>query len=78
MILSKELQEELTPEAFLDWERHPVTLALKSGLQHEVDEVLHRWLYGELDRNPDARGRAAGYQSLIEMSYEDLKELVND
>ena len=71
---------ELSKEAFLEWEAHPVTVEVRRVLADQIQAAKDMWASGNLMRqSPEETvrneagmmGRIAAYQSLIEFDHDE-------
>jgi hypothetical protein len=67
---------EMDKEAFLEWEAHPVTQAVKGLLASQVEECKARWAQGDFVGQPlqeaGILGRIGGYNAIINLEREEL------
>ena len=78
---------EITKEAFLEWEAHPVTQALREGLLLQVKQVKDRWAEGAYLKNTaqetvvneiGVMGRISAYKALVDMDFEELQGILHE
>ena len=81
------MNRSITEEEFLDWKRHPVTLAISAILSAKREELRQQWEGGsftDYDKgtmaliNVGNLGTCKGYAFVQDLSYEDyLTEIDN-
>lgn len=66
----------ITEEEWNDWKQHEVTREFFKSLKEERERIKEQLILGGFDEEGVARGMARGLQDLIDMKYDDFRELV--
>ena len=81
------MSRAVTEEEFLDWKRHPVTLAISAILAAKREELRQQWEGGsftDYDKgtmaliNVGNLGTCKGYAFVQDLSYEDYLTEIDD
>lgn len=68
----------LTPDEFLEWKQLEITKEFFKALKAHREIMKEALINGLYENEEFAKGKATALKQLIEMTYEDMMEILND
>lgn len=67
-----------TEQEFLEWKENSTTKEFFKGLRKERERIKEHVVRSSYDNEEKAKGIAQGLQDLVDMKYDDFKEMFNN
>ena len=67
-----------TEQEFLEWKENSTTQEFFKGLRKERERIKEHVVRSSYDNEEKAKGIAQGLQDLVDMKYDDFKEMFNN
>ncbi len=67
-----------TEQEFLEWKENSTTKEFFKGLRKERERIKENVVRSSYDNEEKAKGIAQGLQDLVDMKYDDFKEMFNN
>lgn len=71
-------QRPILESEFLEWKQHDCTYAFFKALKSKREVMKEDLVEGRYDNPEFARGKASALREILEMSYEEYLEAVNE